>query len=214
MPECGKLIAESLGIGRVARPGSIPTINPPDSFRRQCRCCFGQPIFSKRWRCAVRWNRHADCKVALGDHRRSFRHHRRNHCVWYWSLNGMRGSPRVAIFSLMFVVLAVVSYFCLDAITRLASWLTNWEATYRGIRLPYDIVLRGMYYHAPITCRPLGRRSPLSAIKSCSPPAVELASTATYTGYLYVLSALVVVSAGYLFNTYWIGMRNMMYANR
>jgi hypothetical protein len=32
--------------------------------------------------------------------------------------------------------------------------------------------------------------------------------------YLYVLCGLVVLSAGYLFQTYWIGMRNMMYANR
>jgi hypothetical protein len=32
--------------------------------------------------------------------------------------------------------------------------------------------------------------------------------------YLYVLAGLVVLSAIYLFQTYWIGMRNMMYANR
>ena len=33
-------------------------------------------------------------------------------------------------------------------------------------------------------------------------------------GYLYVLSAEVIIGAIYLFQTYWIGMRNMMYANR
>ena len=32
--------------------------------------------------------------------------------------------------------------------------------------------------------------------------------------YLYVLAGEVVVTAIYLFQTYWIGMRNMMYANR
>ena len=32
--------------------------------------------------------------------------------------------------------------------------------------------------------------------------------------YLYVLSAEVIAGAFYLFWTYWIGMRNMMYANR
>jgi len=31
--------------------------------------------------------------------------------------------------------------------------------------------------------------------------------------YLYVLSAEVVLAALYLFWTYWIGMRNMMFAN-
>jgi len=34
------------------------------------------------------------------------------------------------------------------------------------------------------------------------------------TIYLYILSAQVVISAIYLFTTYWTGMRNMMYANR
>ena len=32
--------------------------------------------------------------------------------------------------------------------------------------------------------------------------------------YLYLLSGEVVIAALYLFNTYWIGMRNMMFANR
>jgi hypothetical protein len=33
------------------------------------------------------------------------------------------------------------------------------------------------------------------------------------TTYLYVLCAEVIVFAAFLFHTYWIGMRNMMYAN-
>ena len=36
----------------------------------------------------------------------------------------------------------------------------------------------------------------------------------TATRYLYVLCAEVIVGAAYLFHTYWIAMRNMMYANR
>lgn len=32
--------------------------------------------------------------------------------------------------------------------------------------------------------------------------------------YLYVLCGEVIVAAAYLFNTYWIAMRNLMYANR
>ena len=37
---------------------------------------------------------------------------------------------------------------------------------------------------------------------------------AWYTRYLYILSAEVILGALYLFKTYWIGMRNMMFANR
>jgi len=32
-------------------------------------------------------------------------------------------------------------------------------------------------------------------------------------GYLYVLCGEVILAAGYLFMTYWTGMRNLMYAN-
>ena len=37
---------------------------------------------------------------------------------------------------------------------------------------------------------------------------------ASATTYLYVLCAEVIVAAAYLFHTYWVGMRNIMYANR
>jgi hypothetical protein len=39
-------------------------------------------------------------------------------------------------------------------------------------------------------------------------------SVDTSTRYLYILCAEVILGAVYLFQTYWIGMRNMMYANR
>ena len=37
--------------------------------------------------------------------------------------------------------------------------------------------------------------------------------TRTTTVYLYTLSGEVVLAAAYLFKTYWVAMRNMMYAN-
>ena len=96
--------------------------------------------------------------------------------------------------------------------TPIAAWLTSWEARYRGLRLPLSVVLRGLDYHA-VHYLP-----------------VALVSCATVVGYrwllnhhhldssydakyLYVLCGEVIVGAAYLFNTYWIGMRNMMYAN-
>jgi hypothetical protein len=39
-------------------------------------------------------------------------------------------------------------------------------------------------------------------------------SEATAVRYLFVLCAEVLVGAGYLFKTYWTGMKNTMYANR
>ena len=109
--------------------------------------------------------------------------------------------------------LAAATGLFLFLTTKLAAWLTHWEASYRGIRLPRSVVERGMYYHAAhyvpvalvaaitvVTFRVLLDRGPTGAVST--------------TTYLYVLCAEVVLAAFYLFRTYWIGMRNMMYANR
>jgi len=103
-------------------------------------------------------------------------------------------------------------YVFMEGITRLATKLTAVEATYLGFRLPRGVVMRGLYYHAahylPVAVATLvtvgGYRVMLQ----------NGVSPATGTTYLYVLCAQVVLSAGYLFQTYWIGMKNMMYANR
>jgi hypothetical protein len=98
----------------------------------------------------------------------------------------------------------------LELVTRLAAKLTAWEAAYRGYRLPYATVLRSLYFHAahylPIA---------LLTVTTVAISRFILADNQLYvTRYLYVLCAEVILAAGYLFNTYWIGMRNMMYANR
>jgi hypothetical protein len=130
---------------------------------------------------------------------------------WFPDFPGGRG----AITAVLAVVLLVAGYGALSLITRLASRLTNVEATYRGIRLPYNIVLRGLYYHAAhyfpvglIAFVYVGGCQLGFAIFERSLPI----NSAIY--YLYGLCGLVVVCAIYLFQTYWIGMRNMMYANR
>ena len=41
-----------------------------------------------------------------------------------------------------------------------------------------------------------------------------IVSPDSYPYYFYGLCGVVVLAAVYLFNTYWIGMRSMMYANR
>jgi hypothetical protein len=109
--------------------------------------------------------------------------------------------------------LTVITFVFLAGTTKLAGWLTTWEANYRGIRLPRPVVERGMYYHAvhylPVA---LGAAATVVGYRFLLNRG-WLTETST-TKYLYVLCAEVVLAAIYLFKTYWIGMRNMMYANR
>lgn len=111
-------------------------------------------------------------------------------------------------------VFALAAFAFLVGTIRLAAWLTNWEATYRGYRLPLNVVRRGLDYHAahylPVALfamltvlgfRLLLHRYPLRGIE-------------WGMKYLYVVCGEVIVAAAYLFKTYWTGMRNMMYASR
>ena len=140
------------------------------------------------------------------------------HAMWYWStysaMNASAASPALIATWVGFTLgLAIVVYLVLDGVTRLAAWLTNWEGTYRGLRLPYDVVLRGLYYHSPhylpVAIVTVATIAGFRLLVEIHPASIESAVT-----YLIVLCAEVVVGAVYLFQTYWIGMRNMMYANR
>jgi hypothetical protein len=113
----------------------------------------------------------------------------------------------------VFMVLVLVTFLTLWLTTSVAARLTAWEANYRGIRLPLPVVRRGMYYHAahylPVAVITLAVVSGYALALR-----YQLAGPQTITTYLYTLCAAVIVAAAYLFHTYWIGMRNMMYANR
>ena len=106
-----------------------------------------------------------------------------------------------------------LTFIFLMGVTLLAARLTAWEAAYRGLRMPREAVLRGLYYHA-------AHYVPVAAVAMVTVLGYrwmverELTTVQTLPTYLYVLSAEVVAGALYLFWTYWIGMRNMMYANR
>jgi hypothetical protein len=104
--------------------------------------------------------------------------------------------------------------FCLQyLVTWVASRLTAFEAAYRGYRLPPKTVLRGLYYHA-------AHISPVAALALVTVLGYQIllcdrvVQMTSGTTYLYVLCGQVILSATYLFVTYWIGMRNMMFANR
>ena len=107
---------------------------------------------------------------------------------------------------------AVLSFCALTFLTRIASRLTNWEATYRKFRLPLHVVLRGMDFHA-------AHYLPVGLVVAATVAGYRLLLQLHWLtanadlNYLYVLCGEVVVAAGYLFWTYWIAMCNMMYAN-
>jgi len=119
------------------------------------------------------------------------------------------GAPTLAIS----VALFIGTWLTLALTTWAAARLTAWEANYRGIRLPIAVVRRGMYYHAAHYL-PVGVLALMIVGGYAIALRYGLVGPQTITTYLYTLCAVVIIAAAYLFHTYWIGMRNMMYANR
>ena len=111
------------------------------------------------------------------------------------------------------IPLALVTFAFFLLTTHVAARLTTWEATYRGYRLPVDVVLRGLDYHAahylPVAVIALATVFGYRVALGHSQLLVTWGTT-----YLYTLCVEVVVAALYLFWTYWIAMRNTMYASR
>jgi hypothetical protein len=108
--------------------------------------------------------------------------------------------------------LPLLAWLALSGTIRLAARLTAWEARYRGFRLPHGVVRRALYYHSahilPVA---------LVVFFTCAAYRFVLIHWPLHSFdmiYLYVLCGEVIVGAGYLFYTYWIGMRGWMYANR
>ncbi len=112
----------------------------------------------------------------------------------------------------LLVGLPILVFVSISLTIRIAARLTAWEAAYRGYRLPLPVVSRALYYHS-------AHLLPVALLGFCTCTTYayllfhSLQSTTGVT-YLYILCGEVILSAGYLFNTYWIGMRNLMYANR
>jgi hypothetical protein len=95
---------------------------------------------------------------------------------------------------------------------ELVAYLSAAEGRYWGLRLPRGIVRRVLHYwtvHAAAA----------SIVISFVPLAYLLMLVANpraglyFAEYLYVLSGAVVVAAMYLFRTYWIAMKSIMYGN-
>ena len=97
--------------------------------------------------------------------------------------------------------------------TTLAARLTAWEAAYRGIRLPLPVVLRGLYYHAAHLLLPASVAF-LTVAGHALLLRFKVVGQEQAMRYLIILCIEVFASAGYLFKTYWTGMKNTMYANQ
>jgi hypothetical protein len=134
------------------------------------------------------------------------------HMDWYVTLGGTRQFEVFRQIPLL-VGAWVAAYVFLVVLTHVAARLTTLEAGYRGLRLPLKTVLRGLHYHA-------AHYLPVGVLAAGTVLGYQLAlwrgwaSGTSGAMYLYVLSAEVVVTAAYLFSTYWTAMRNLMYANR
>ncbi|MFI5377819.1 MAG: hypothetical protein ACHRHE_00815 [Tepidisphaerales bacterium] len=121
--------------------------------------------------------------------------------------NAAASVAAVALVPLIFASLVV-----LRLATRLAVRLTRWEAGYRGLRLPLPVVQRAMHYHAAHYI-PVAIMVTVTVVGYHGLVALDVLSELHGPGFLYVLSAEVLAGAAYLFETYWIAMRKLMWAN-
>jgi hypothetical protein len=109
------------------------------------------------------------------------------------------------------VTLAV--FLTMAGILIAAARLTHWEATYRGLRMPLPVVKRGLRFHIA-HCLPVALVCSAIIFGYYLLMRYRLIDASHDLHYLYILSTAAIASAIYLFLTYWISMKNLMYANR
>lgn len=134
------------------------------------------------------------------------------HLVWFADVTRRKIEPLEL--ALSFLIPPAIWLLVLGT-NALAAWLTYREATWRGLRMPLRAVRRGLYYHAPHYVPPALALLIIVGVMHllCQFDVVGYWSATTAIVYLYTLSGAVVIGAGYLFWTYWIAMRNIMFAN-
>jgi hypothetical protein len=218
-PECGKLSAESAATLRTPPAWELGRGNRITSFFRITLACIFRPTMFFR-------------SINVTSAGRDSRLFARIHwliasvlfgaCGWLHAdlMGGLGPLQLVApamerkLFLLSFPVFVLATYLFLFAMNSIAARLTTFEATYRGIRLPRPVVLRALHYHAahylPVGLLGIATVGGFKLFLLGWPLKAWLFEIA----YLYVLCGAVVLSAVYLFKTYWVAMRNLMYANR
>jgi hypothetical protein len=212
-PECGTRIAESSpdlrhlsdweqrgGVcGFIAT--SLAVLLHPSRFFRSL--ATRQPLEKARTFAWIHWS-----IVSLIFAATAFRHNSIGATTWWTQL--FSGSPM--FMQPMFYALVAATFLAIAGTTQLAVLLTAWEAAYRGLRLPYHAARRAMYFHA-------AHYMPVAVVAMATVYVFAWLFNAQLLGptavmrYIYILAAEIIAGAGYLFKTYWIGMRNIMYAN-
>jgi hypothetical protein len=213
-PECGKPIADSAAARRTPPAWEIPGIRPIRAFVSTTFEVLFRP--TDFYRTLPTRDEHSAAKSFALLHwffaAALFATAGYIHAGWNFGSIFPPGTPILLRISI-FLALGVVTFLLLFGVTVLAAKLTNWEATYRGYRMPMKVVLRGMYYHAahylPVALVGLFTVVGYRVLVAIKPLMLMRAER-----YLYVIAGEVILGAIYLFQTYWIGMRNMMYANR
>jgi hypothetical protein len=211
-PECGKPIAESIGSQRILPAWEVQSDRRsfwattyqvtfhPTSFFRTLATRRNQQLALKFAR--LHW-----LIAALGFGLASL-----SHFVWYRRMYGRNSIPRFWAQALA-PVFIYATYLILQLTTALAARLTHWEAAYRGLRLPLPVVRRGLYYHAA-HYSPVALLAFVTIVGYVALASYQVLGVESAVYYLYILCAEVILAAAYLFKTYWIGMKNMMFANR
>lgn len=211
-PECGKPVIESLSgdgrspaeweAGRRRLPGFLRTtrqvIASPGTFFRTTTT--RGPIRSAKIFAALHWCIASILFATAG---------------WIHWFAVMANDTIVGLLpALAWFGIFLLTFASLWGTTLLAAKLSAWEGRYRGMRLPQQVVLRGLYYHAahylPVSLLALFSTAIYASLSRRNP----IAYLPYTTYYLYAISAEVILAAVYLFWTYWAAMRNMMYANR
>lgn len=109
-------------------------------------------------------------------------------------------------------VVALLTFCAALTTAAMAARLTAWEAGWRGMRLPIAVARRCLCYHAAhATLAAL-----IFAVIAVGYKLLwtfDLVGYASFVPYIAALSACAIGGAVYLFWTYWVGMRNMQYAN-
>ena len=127
---------------------------------------------------------------------------------FWWNPRDFLEDPLTAI-----PLYSVATLLVLALLTRLAARLSHWEATYRGMRLPLRVVLRGLDFHS-VHYLPVALASLATVAGYRTLIRLQLMNYYKFElDYIYVLCGEVIMAAGYLFWTYWAGMKNMLYAN-
>jgi hypothetical protein len=213
-PECGTPMADSIGTTRVA-----PAWETANSGRFVAWISTSLAVIFH----PTRFYRTLTTRGELGPAARFARWHwmvsailfgitAYVHSGWDWRTS----YPHISLVMTRWMLAGLAlfgTFFLLEWVTRLAAKLTNWEATYRGLRLPMQVVRRGMYYHAAHYL-PVALMALITVVGYRVLYDLRILSIETLVAYIWVIAGEVIVGAIYLFQTYWIAMRNMMYANR